>query len=83
MPATIHMDDVPAELTRKLGLPRKPKAGAFTKDRVRSWSLRVLALMADLTQAERARVLVHAARVNKLYGDDRDDLDPDHPALPS
>jgi hypothetical protein len=59
------MDDLPAESAKRLGL-RKPKSSGFSKDRVRSWALRVLALMSDLTQAERARVLVHAARVNKL-----------------
>lgn len=45
---------------------RVRKTATLSKDRIRGHALRVLAVIADLTQAERRRVLAHAARVNEL-----------------
>jgi hypothetical protein len=45
---------------------RKPRECTFGKEEVRSWGLKILALMASLTSAPRQRVLKHAERVNKV-----------------
>ena len=68
MPATINANDIPPEVGRKLGLPRgraKPPA-RLDKERVRSYALKCLAVLSDLTRAERQRVLNHAQKVNRL-----------------
>lgn len=57
----IQAEDLTPEVQRKLGITR-----TFSKQRVRSWSLKVLALMAELTPDQRRRVLEHAGRVNRL-----------------
>ena len=64
MPATLNAADIPADVARKLKLPRT-RAG-FSKEQVRSWAIRVLAEMANLTQEQRRRVLDFAARLNRL-----------------
>lgn len=66
MPMTkLSLDDLPADQLKKLGI-RPPRRHAFTKQTVRSWSLKVLALMAELSQDQRRRVLDHALKVNRL-----------------
>lgn len=65
MPASIHVDDLGDEQRKALGI-RKPRQTAFSKDDLRGWALKVLALMANLTRTERERVLKHALRVNKV-----------------
>jgi hypothetical protein len=65
VPASINFGDIPPDQARKLGI-RKPKAGGFSKENVRSWALRVLAELASLTQDQRRRVLDQAQRVNRL-----------------
>lgn len=45
---------------------RKPREQRFTKDQVRSNAMRVLNVVANLTQAERKRVLNHALRLNEV-----------------
>jgi hypothetical protein len=64
MPATIHASDIAPELARKIGV--KTRAAGFNKEQVRSWALRVLAEMANLTQDQRRRVLDFAAKLNRL-----------------
>jgi hypothetical protein len=70
--ATINANDIPPDVGRKLGLPRaKPAKGAkpaarLDKERVRSYALKCLAVLSDLTRAERQRVLNHAQKVNRL-----------------
>jgi hypothetical protein len=61
----LSVDDLPPDQLRKLGL-KVPRKHAFNKETVRSWSLRVLAEIAGLTQDQRRRVLDHASKVNRL-----------------
>ena len=65
MAATINLNELDAEQRRELGL-RKPRESQFSKDELRGWALKILAVMANLTRAERERVLKHALRVNKV-----------------
>lgn len=65
MPATINFDDLSPEQRRELGL-RKPRQSNFGKEEVRSWALKILAVMAGLSREERNRVLRHAAKVNGI-----------------
>ena len=65
MAATLNVNDVPPALLKQLGI-RKPRTQEFTKESVRSWSLKTLALLAELTQDQRRRVLDHALKVNRL-----------------
>lgn len=65
MSAEINLRDVPAAVRKQLGLKRRPQR-SMTMHEVRSYSLRVMAVMADLTQRERARVLRQALKVNDV-----------------
>jgi hypothetical protein len=65
MAATLNVKDLPPALLKQLGIPRPRKQG-FTKESVRSWSLKTLALLADLSQDQRRRVLEHALKVNRM-----------------
>ena len=48
MPATINVEDIDPEQRKQLGI-RKPRETAFSKDELRGWALKVLALMANLS----------------------------------
>ncbi len=61
----VSTNDLPPELRMQLGI-RSPRRNSFTKESVRSRALKCLAVMADLTQDQRRRVLEHAAKVNRL-----------------
>jgi hypothetical protein len=65
MAATLNAKDLPPALLKQLGIAR-PRQQSFTKEGVRSWSLKTLALLAELTQDQRRRVLEHALKVNRL-----------------
>lgn len=65
MPASINLDDIDPEQRKQLGI-RKPRETTFSKDEMRGWSLKILALMANLSRAERERVLRHALEVKKV-----------------
>jgi hypothetical protein len=65
MPATINLDDIPPDQRKEMGL-KAPRKSTFGKEELRGWSLKILALMASLTRAERERVLRHALKVNKV-----------------
>ncbi len=65
MPATINAGDLDPEQRKQLGI-RKPRETAFSKDELRGWFLKILALMATLSRAERDRALRHAIKVNKV-----------------
>jgi hypothetical protein len=67
MAGRINAKDIPADVRAKLGLDKSTKRRrSLSADEVRSHSLRVLAVVADLTKAERARVLRHAVKVNEV-----------------
>jgi len=65
MPASIHLDDLDAE-QRKNPRIGKPRETAFSKDELRGWALKTLALMANLSRTERERVLKHALKLNRV-----------------
>jgi len=65
MAATINITDLDPEQRRQLGI-RKPRETALSKDELRGWAPKCLALMANRTRAERERVLKHALKVNRL-----------------
>ena len=65
MAATLNNDDIDPEQRKQLGI-RKPRETAFSKDELRGWALKVLALMANLSRTERERVLRHVLKVNKV-----------------
>jgi hypothetical protein len=65
MATTINPQDLPPALLKQLGIP-KPRQQSFSKETVRSWSLKTLALLAELSQDQRRRVLEHALKVNRL-----------------
>ena len=65
MAATLNNDDIDPEQRKQLGI-RKPRETAFSKDDLRGWALKVLALMANLSRTERERVLRHALKVDKV-----------------
>jgi hypothetical protein len=65
MAATLNNDDIDPEQRKQLGI-RKPRETAFSKDELRGWALKVLALMANLSRTERVRVLRHVLKVNKV-----------------
>jgi hypothetical protein len=56
-----------AQLGKKIGKKlRLRRAPPFPKDEVRRYAFRALAVLADLTQNERRRVLAQAAKLNEL-----------------
>lgn len=65
MAATLNAKDLPPALLKQLGIPT-PRKQNFSKETVRSWSLKTLALLAELSQDQRRRVLEHALKVNRL-----------------
>ncbi len=65
MAATIHLDDLDPEQRKSLGV-RKPRETQFSKDEMRSWALKCLAILAPLSRGERSRVLKHAQKVNAV-----------------
>jgi hypothetical protein len=65
MAATMRYEDLPPELLKQLKL-RRPRQASFSKESVRSWALKSLAMMSGLTQDQRRRVLEHAMKVNRL-----------------
>jgi hypothetical protein len=65
MAASINVADLDPEDRKKFGI-RTPRDVQFSKEELRGWSLKILALMSSLTRAQRERVLRHAMRVNKV-----------------
>ena len=65
MPASINLDDIDPEQRKKLGI-RKPCETAFSKDELRGSSLKILALMANLSRAERERVFAMPSRSTRF-----------------
>lgn len=65
MATKMNYEDLPPELLKQVNL-RKPRRTGFSKETVRSWPLKSLAMMSGLTQDQRRRVLEHAMKVNRL-----------------
>jgi hypothetical protein len=65
MPAVINASDLEPDQLKELGV-RQPRVKAFTREHERRWSLKVLAVIAHLSQDQRSRVLKHALKVNKV-----------------
>jgi hypothetical protein len=61
----MRYEDLPPEVLKQLTL-KKPRRAGFSKESVRSWSLKALAMMSGLTQDQRRRALEHAMKVNRL-----------------
>jgi hypothetical protein len=72
VPATIHASELPPEIAKTVGVPAKHRAkpkgkpARLSKDAVRSFAIRCLSPLSELTRADRARVLNHAQKVNRL-----------------
>lgn len=62
---TIDAKDLPPEVRRRLGMKTK-RGRSMTLNEVRTHALRVLAVVADLSPAERRRVLRQATKVNAV-----------------
>lgn len=60
----LNADELPRDLQKKLGI-KTPRSASFTMEAIRRHSIRVLAVIADLTQDQRRRVLDHAQKVNR------------------
>jgi hypothetical protein len=65
MAASIHLDDLDPDDRKRLGI-ETPREVQFSKEELRGWALKILALMSGLTRAQRDRVLKHATRVNSV-----------------
>lgn len=67
-PAGVPLNELPDDIRERLGLPpaAKHRQVTFTAEHERRHALKVLALIADLTQAQRGRVLRRAARINDV-----------------
>jgi len=67
---TISINDLPPDARRKVlkaaGKKRRSANKTFTVEHERRYALRVLALISDLSQGERARVLARATKVNNV-----------------
>tara|TARA_B100000035_G_C21002706_1_gene555733 strand:- start:485 stop:694 length:210 start_codon:yes stop_codon:yes gene_type:complete len=69
----MNINELDKETAEKLGLIadykkaiRKPREQKFSKEQVRSNALKVLNVIANLNQSERARVLEHAIKLNSV-----------------
>jgi hypothetical protein len=63
--ATVRLEDIPADVRKKLNL-RVPRKRSMTVHEVRTAAFRIMSVVADLTPAERARVLRQATRLNEV-----------------
>lgn len=58
--------DLRAQLERRLGKRARARRNDFPKDAVRRHAFRCMAVLADLSQANRRRVLAQAVKLNNL-----------------
>ena len=62
--ARMKLEDLTPELRKRLGITRTRRT-TFDKESVRRHAIRCLAVLVELGQKERARVLEHALKVNR------------------
>jgi hypothetical protein len=63
----INLADIPPGVRKRMNLPKLPRQRTgMAKDAVRTAAIRVMAVVADLTPAERKRVLAHALKLNEV-----------------
>ena len=67
----VQLEDLSPELRKQIEKRtgkklRAPRRSTFTKDNVRTYALRCLSSLAELSPSERGRVLQHALRVNRV-----------------
>ena len=60
----VNLEDLSPEVRRRMKL-RKPREQSMTRNEVRTYALRVLAVIADMTPGERRRVLRQANLYNE------------------
>lgn len=67
---TIPFDQLPPEARKRAlagaGRKRAPRKGTFSKDRARTFAIRALAAMAELSQSQRDRCLALASKMNRV-----------------
>lgn len=70
MPDPISIHELPPAARKavnaSLGRSRSPARRSFPADRVRTYALRAMATLAELTQDQRRRVLRHALKINEV-----------------
>lgn len=60
----IPIEELPPELRAKLGI--QVRRGRFSKERVRTFALRAMNALAELSQYDRSRVIEHMKRLNRI-----------------
>lgn len=65
MPAQVNLAEIPVDVRKRLGL-KKPPVRSMDMATVRTYAIRVMAVIADLTPAERRRVLRQAGKLNDV-----------------
>ena len=60
----IPIEELPADVRRKMGL--KVRASRFSKEKVRTYALRAMNALAELSQQDRTRVIEHMKRLNRI-----------------
>jgi hypothetical protein len=66
MAGTINAGELPPEVRKQLGIKKPRERRAMTLNDVRTYAIRVLAVVADLTPSERKRVLRQAGKMNDV-----------------
>ncbi len=61
----VHVDELPPETRKRLGL-RKTRQQTFKREELRREAIGVLAQIRHLTAEQRRRVLDHAIKVNEV-----------------
>ncbi len=65
MSAQIDVNDLPPEVRKKIGVKRRA-VRSMDLNTVRTYAIKVLAVIAELTPTERARVLRQAGKMNDV-----------------
>lgn len=63
---TIDVNELPADVRKQLNLKKRRVKRPLQMEKVRQCAIKVLAVLTDLTQRERERVLRHALKANDV-----------------